>query len=798
MIRIKMHGEITVENCLLTGFVEKWTIVGDVLFNIVWLLCLGSSQCCLSQSIATPLSPEALFSVRDFVPGQSITVSEDGRYAAYVWHDPRLTISERYMKKIPALAYWQFLNTGAPGFPSPAITIRDLKTGKEVVLKGLHAAWAPAWAPTDDRLAFMCDRGGRSALWMWNPASREGAHRITSTALTTVYYSAIAWTSNARSIILASPTPGLLEALYHTDTDAAQALSQSVKVEVRRSGLTPGASAEQTPADPSRAISRSLLTYESDIVRVDLIDGRVHVLSIAPGVNWVQPSSDGRWVAYATMTDVSPPGSRRYQVYYDLWIIPTVGGIPKQLARHIPLDIHSSSGISWAPDSHYLAYRRAGLPSEEALFVVGINGMGPKHITDLAGATYYDTPIWEADSRHLFTWLGSELRRFDIATGEGELVTRLKGKTIRLLLHRGKTAVAYTPWGNDLIILAADDSGLTSAFFRVARSSGQADMLTEEDRNFGGTYHQEYGVAVAERGDRIIFTVESASDPQELWSTDTTFKNLSRISDLGSDVWKVPLGTRRIVEWKDTAGSIARGLLLLPPNYDSHRRYPLVIWMYEKSLPYANTFGLTGQAVFNCQLLATRGIACLYPDLRWEHERVMRGLHEQVTTAIQAMVDQGIADPKRIGVEGQSSGGYDTLAVISTTPTIKAAVACSGFADMMMQYGTESNGGPQWVEDQMGVGSPPWVHPERYIANSPSFHMDQVQTPLLILQGTGDIGTINQMDLTYNLLQHLGKTVEYRRYEGEGHAPDGWSPKNRLNATKRMLDWWMYYLTPDQ
>jgi dipeptidyl aminopeptidase/acylaminoacyl peptidase len=758
------------------------TAVGAVLVNTVTVLLLAINQQCLAEA---PLSPEALFSVKEFVSAESVAISQDGRYAAYVWFEPKLTISERDQVHIPAFANWPYLKTGVPGHPGSAITIRDLETGEEVILRGLNAAWSPAWAPRDDRLAFMCDRGGRSALWIWNPARPGGARRITSTPITTLYYSRISWTSNARSIVLSSPARGLLETLYHSTPVPSSPLS--VNAEVRRSGL----SEYIKGTEPLREMSLPVSAFECDVIRVDLSDGRVHILSRGLGINWVDASPDGQWLAYASMSDSAAPRTQRYKTYYDLWIVPMEGGVPKRLAEYVPLHF-GFSGICWSPDSQYLAYRREGLPTEEAVVVVGINGMTPRRITDLAGAMFYDTPIWDADSRHVFVWKRSELRRFDIMTGEGELVGQLNGKTIRLLLSRGKTSVAYAPSDIDLIVLAVDDTTQESGFYRISEPSGHLTVLKEGDNNFGGTNRQWLGVAVAERSDKVIFTAESSSEPMELWYTDVSFMHLSRVSNLGSSVRKEPLGSRRIVEWEKRDGIVTRGLLLLPPNYDVHRRYPLVIWMYESSLPYANTFGLTGQAVFNCQLLATRGIACLYPDLRWESEHVMQGLHEQIVAAIRAMVDQGIADPDRIGVEGQSSGGYDVLAVIATTPMIKAAVVCSGFADMMMQYGNSY--GSHWVEEQMGLGAPPWVHPELYVANSPSFHMDQVRTPVLILQGTGDTDSTIQMDLTYNLLQHLGKAVEYRRYAGEGHAPDGWSPGNRLDATKQLLGWFEKYL----
>ncbi len=350
--------------------------------------------------------------------------------------------------------------------------------------------------------------------------------------------------------------------------------------------------------------------------------------------------------------------------------------------------------------------------------------------------------------------------------------------------------------GGDLVALASDNTTFSSGFYRISRKDGRVEPLLEENRQLGSAYAANSHMAIPDRGSRVIFVAESASEPRELWAGDGDLQHATRISHLAGEVWKIPVGPRRIVEWRRGDGKIAQGLLMLPPGYDPHRRYPMVMWVYHRSLVYAQTFGLTDTGVFNCHLLTTRGIACLYPNLELTPLRVMASLGDQITAAMHAMVEQGIADPDRIGIEGHSSGGYDVLAAIATVPTIRAAVASAGIADILSFYGIDAIG-PDWAEKQMGIQASPWAAPERYMANSPSFHFDRVRTPLLIMQGTADASCATQMDIAYGLLRRLGKQVEYRRYVNEGHVPDSWSLANRLDITRRLLDWWQHYLIPD-
>jgi len=74
----------------------------------------------------------------------------------------------------------------------------------------------------------------------------------------------------------------------------------------------------------------------------------------------------------------------------------------------------------------------------------------------------------------------------------------------------------------------------------------------------------------------------------------------------------------------------------------------------------------------------------------------------------------------------------------------------------------------------------------------------KVQARLLLLEGTADTFTLGQMDLAYAELKRLGKPVEYRRYPGEGHVPDIWTSANRLDAARRMLEWFDTYVKAAQ
>jgi dipeptidyl aminopeptidase/acylaminoacyl peptidase len=155
--------------------------------------------------------------------------------------------------------------------------------------------------------------------------------------------------------------------------------------------------------------------------------------------------------------------------------------------------------------------------------------------------------------------------------------------------------------------------------------------------------------------------------------------------------------------------------------------------------------------------------------------------------AVNAAVDQGFADPDRLAISGQSYGSYSTLALVKQTKRFKAAIISAAVLhpDLFAAYlemlpdGTASGIG-YYEQGQGNMLGDIWKERQRYFDNSPLFAFDQIDTPLLIGQGAKD-GTLVASDAIFVALRRLGKAVEYRLYEDEGHVITG-----RANA----MDFW--------
>jgi dipeptidyl aminopeptidase/acylaminoacyl peptidase len=164
----------------------------------------------------------------------------------------------------------------------------------------------------------------------------------------------------------------------------------------------------------------------------------------------------------------------------------------------------------------------------------------------------------------------------------------------------------------------------------------------------------------------------------------------------------------------------------------------------------------------------------------------IRDLVNTVMPGVNAAIEQGYADPDRLAVMGQSYGSYCTLALISQTHRFKAAIITAAvlhpdlFANYLDMRPDGSDGTGYWEHGQGGMGGTPWEYRDRYFTNSPLFWFNQIETPVLIGQGTKD-GNLVPSDATFVALRRLGKEVEYRIYENEGHV---------ITQRPNVLDFW--------
>ncbi|MDY3561534.1 prolyl oligopeptidase family serine peptidase [Gemmata sp. JC673] len=314
--------------------------------------------------------------------------------------------------------------------------------------------------------------------------------------------------------------------------------------------------------------------------------------------------------------------------------------------------------------------------------------------------------------------------------------------------------------------LSTRDSG----FFRL--EPGQApQMLIMGARNYGAP-------TKAKNADVYLLTVQTFSQYPDYYVTAPDFNELKRVTDINPQVRDYNWGRAEQIKYTSTDGAPLQGILVKPENFDPSKKYPMVVYIYERLSENLHTFRapnvVRGQ-VINPTFYASNGYLVLMPDIAYKIGAPGQSAIKCVLPAIQAVADKGYVNEKAIGINGQSWGGYQIAYMVTQTNRFKAAVAGAPVANMVSAYdgirwGTGLPRQFQYEKTQSRIGATLWEAPMKYIENSPVFMADRVETPLLMIHNDQDDAVPWYQGIEYYLaLRRLGKEVYLLNYNGEPH-----------------------------
>ena len=202
------------------------------------------------------------------------------------------------------------------------------------------------------------------------------------------------------------------------------------------------------------------------------------------------------------------------------------------------------------------------------------------------------------------------------------------------------------------------------------------------------------------------------------------------------------------------------------------------------------------------KILADHGIASLYPNPRGSSGRGtafaarVRGDMGGADTydylsAVDALVERGIADPERLGVTGISYGGYISAWLVTQDARFVAAAPISPVTNWYSQHRTSQI--PYF--DALFLDGKPSAPDGQYFARSPVMFADRVKTPVLQLTGALDQNTppTQAIEFHRSLLAQGVRSV-LATYPNAGHGIRGFPEV--IDATTRYVGWFLEYFGP--
>ncbi|MFN1835299.1 prolyl oligopeptidase family serine peptidase [Balneola sp. MJW-20] len=292
----------------------------------------------------------------------------------------------------------------------------------------------------------------------------------------------------------------------------------------------------------------------------------------------------------------------------------------------------------------------------------------------------------------------------------------------------------------------------------------------------------------AEESDVIIFNRASGNRPYEIYVSDDSMDSPAKVTGFNDWLGDYKLGDTELIRYMDVDGDTLYGVLYYPADYEEGKKYPLIALIYETF--FDNSFRS------DAALLTNRNYFVLRPSVDLEQGYPGEAWMKGVTVAINKLMERGMVDGNKLGVQGTSYGGYAANLLITQTDRFAAAVNNSGKVNMISFLGdspkitTRNYAAAEVGQDR--IGETFWEAPDKYIAHSAVFFADRIKTPLLIMSGEGDwnVPADNQREMYY-AMRRLGKTVKWVNYMEGGHgAGRAGRTEDYFHHWETIFDWY--------
>jgi len=546
------------------------------------------------------------------------------------------------------------------------------------------------------------------------------------------------------------------------------------------------------------------IANRQDTAMVDLDDFSVREILAETPAQGIDFSEDGSYVTYSTAIRTKTSYTRRDGTNYELFLLDLAGGEPVSLMggdeERISARWNEARDAFAYDEEGSVLLRRVG--EDEAVDVTASHRTEEEEeegeeAPDAPGGADEpaDEPTEEGrDERRNLTprfslnrWSvdGSKLL---LTTDEGWHVLDLATDQLSdvLLLEEdeeGRPDRGIQAWSADgrwLYYTFAATDRWERGLKRVDVSSGDIETLMLDGNAYGAWN-------ISEDGNTIVYTMSDGDRPSDIYVSSAANAMPRRLTDSNPQLDDVALARTELISYLDVDGNTLHGILYYPIGYEEGQTYPLVAEIYEE-------FFNNGYHE-NMNLITANGWFGLRPSVRFEEGYPGEAWLKAVPNAINSLIERGLVDPDKVGVYGQSYGGYAVNLLITQTDRFAAAANVSGKVNIISFLGdspkitTRNYAAAEVGQDR--IGATLWEQPHKYINTSAVMFADRIETPLLMLSGEGDwnVPATNQREMYY-ALRRLGKEVVWVNYTNGGHgAGRASSAADFVDHWNRMFDW---------
>ena len=462
----------------------------------------------------------------------------------------------------------------------------------------------------------------------------------------------------------------------------------------------------------------------------------------------------------------------------DLYIIDNNTGKNKLIQKNVKV-----SQLSPSYDGQSLVYYVEDQKKYKSYNAV--SGVSKNILTDIPSALYdeendmpddpnaYGIAKWMQDNKHFLVY-----DRYDIwiadAAGNSPSIKLTNGRQNKITYRFVETDYDRQYLNSNAVVLLRTFNEVDKSEGLVSLSLGTKKLFTMNQLPM----HLTTIVAAKKSNDLLVMQEDEKQSPNLYhYSFDTLKQNPLALTQINPQQSNYNWMSSQLVKWKSYTGKTAEGILYLPENFDAKKKYPMIVYFYERNNQTLHNYlppTPTGSRL-NIPFFASRGYVVFVPDIWYTKGYPGQGAYDYILSGAKAMVQKGFVDSTKIGLQGQSWGGYQIAYLITKTNFFAAAWAGAPVVNMTSAYGgirwgSGLNRQFQYEKTQSRIGASLWERPDLYIKNSPLFELPKVTTPLVIMSNDADDAVPWYQGIEmFTAMRRLDKKVWLLVYNNEAH-----------------------------
>jgi dipeptidyl aminopeptidase/acylaminoacyl peptidase len=440
-------------------------------------------------------------------------------------------------------------------------------------------------------------------------------------------------------------------------------------------------------------------------------------------------------------------------------------------------------------NKRYMAFQQPITEHNSEMFLYDTESGELEHLSQHEGDINYSPVAFSVDSKSLYylTDEGSEftyLKRYDIETGNKEDVEKANWDMM----------YAYFSYNGKFRIVGINSNAKTEIKIYDTTSGREVILPVMPDADISA-------INISKSENLMTFYVNGSRSPSNMFIYDFEMGQYQKLTDsMNPEINSENLVDVQLVSYKSFDGVEIPALLYKPHQVGPGEKAPALVWVhggpggqsrigYRASIQYLVNHGYVILAVNN---RGSSGYGKTF--FRLDDKRHGEDDLADCVESKKFLISTGYVDPSRIGIIGGSYGGYMVLAALAFQPEeFAVGVDLFGISNWVRTLKSI----PPWWEafkealyEEMGN---PETDEERLHRISPLFHAEQIQKPLMVLQGANDPRVLKvESDEIVEAVKKNNVPVEYVLFDDEGH---GFRKKeNRIKGYKATLDFLDQYL----